>query len=89
VPGIGHPVHLAGSRITRLHPLGPLAGGAATVTLVAHDGVACVGLVVDDAAVPDPDGLARRLGAHLAEVAARPAAPRRRAPGPTTAGRPR
>ncbi len=89
VPGIGHPVYLAGSRITRLHPLGPLAGGAATVTLVAHDGVACVGVVVDDAAVPDPDGLAERLRVRLAEVARRPARPRRSTPASTTASRPR
>jgi 1-acyl-sn-glycerol-3-phosphate acyltransferase len=89
VPGIGHPVYLAGSRITRLHPLGPLAGGAATVTLVAHDGVACVGVVVDEAAVPDPDGLAERLRVRLAEVATRPAPPRRSTPASTSASGPR
>jgi HAD superfamily hydrolase (TIGR01490 family) len=69
LPGIGHPVWLAGSRITRLHPLGPLADGAATLTLVAHDGTACVGVVLDEAAVTDPDLLRERLEARLREVA--------------------
>ena len=69
LPGIGHPVWLAGSRITRLHPLGPLADGAATLTLVAHDGTACVGAVLDDAAVTEPDLLLELLGTRLREVA--------------------
>lgn len=70
VPGIGHPVWLAGSRVTRLHPLGPLAGCAAAVTMVAHDGTACVGVVLDDAAVTEPDVLLDAVAAGLAEVLA-------------------
>jgi WS/DGAT/MGAT family acyltransferase len=68
VPGIGHPVWFAGSRVTRLFPLGPLAGCAAAVTMVAHDGTACVGVVLDDAAVTEPDVLLDALRAGLAEV---------------------
>ncbi|GAA2545067.1 HAD-IB family hydrolase [Pseudonocardia hydrocarbonoxydans] len=70
VPGIGHPVWFAGSRVTRLYPLGPLAGCAATVTMVAHDGTACVGIVLDDAAVTEPDLFFDGVRAGLAEVAA-------------------
>lgn len=70
VPGIGHPVYLAGSRITRLFPLGPLAGCAVTVTMVAHDGVACVGIVLDDAAVTEPGMLVAGIRDGLAEVIA-------------------
>lgn len=68
LPGIGHPVFLAGSRITRLFPLGPLAGCATTITLVAHDGTACVGIVVDDAAVTDPGLLVDGVREGLAGV---------------------
>ncbi len=70
LPGIGHPVYLAGSTITRLFPLGPLADCAATITLVAHDGTACVGFVVDDAAVTEPGLLVDGVRAGLAEVLA-------------------
>ncbi|GAA3236072.1 hypothetical protein GCM10017691_33980 [Pseudonocardia petroleophila] len=70
VPGIGHPVWFAGSRVSRLYPLGPLAGCAATVTMVAHDGTACVGIVLDDAAVTEPDLFLDGVRAGLAEVVA-------------------
>ena len=70
VPGIGHPVWFAGSRITRLFPLGPLGGCAATITMVAHDGTACVGVVLDDAAVTEPDVLLDALRTGLTEVIA-------------------
>jgi hypothetical protein len=70
VPGIGHPVYLAGSRITRLFPLGPLAGCAATITMVAHDGTACVGIVLDDLAVAEPKLLVEGVRAGLEEVLA-------------------
>ncbi|WP_300008459.1 HAD-IB family hydrolase [Pseudonocardia sp.] len=70
VPGIGHPVYLAGSRITRLFPLGPLAGCAATITMVAHDGVACVGIVLDDLAVAEPKLLVEGIRQALDEVLA-------------------
>ncbi len=69
LPGIGHPVYLAGSRITRLHPLGPLGEGAVTLTLVQHDGTACVGIVLDEAAVTAPEVLVDLLDAALHRAA--------------------
>ena len=33
VPGVAHPVYIAGSRITRMYPFGPLPGCAAMITL--------------------------------------------------------
>ncbi|MDN5749801.1 MAG: WSD1 family O-acyltransferase, partial [Pseudonocardia sp.] len=70
LPGIGHPVYLAGSRITRLFPLGPLTECAATITLVGHDGTGCVGIVLDDAAVTEPTLLVEGIRAGLARVVA-------------------
>jgi HAD superfamily hydrolase (TIGR01490 family) len=70
LPGIGHPVHLAGARITRAFPYGPLAGCAAAVTLLPHDGTCCVGITLDPAAVTEPGLLMAALHAALAEITA-------------------
>lgn len=66
LPGVAHPVHLAGPRITRAFPFAPLSGSAATVTLLAHDGTACLGLVLDPTAVTEPGVLVEELRAALA-----------------------
>jgi hypothetical protein len=68
--GVGHAVHLAGPRIARVFPYGPLAGAAASIGLVPHDGTCCVGLTLDPAAVTEPDVLVAALDAALAEVCA-------------------
>jgi HAD superfamily hydrolase (TIGR01490 family) len=70
VPGVPHPVYIAGSRITRMYPFGPLPGCAAMITLISHDGVCCIGVNSDRAAVTDPAGLADDLQAGLDEVLA-------------------
>jgi hypothetical protein len=66
--GVGHAVHLAGPRIGRVFPYGPLAGAAASIGLVPHDGTCCVGLTLDPAAITRPDVLVAALDAALAEV---------------------
>ena len=68
--GRAHPVYIAGSRITRMYPFGPLPGCAAMITLISHDGTCCIGVNVDPAAVTQPAVLVRGLRAGLDEVTA-------------------
>jgi diacylglycerol O-acyltransferase len=68
LPGVGHAVHLAGARITRAFPYGPLSGSAAAITLLPHDGTACVGLTLDPAAITRPDVLVAALTAALSAL---------------------
>jgi hypothetical protein len=70
IPGVPYPVYIAGSRITRMYPFGPLPGCAAMITLLSHDGTCCVGMNTDTLAITDPGGLADDLQAGLDEVVA-------------------
>jgi WS/DGAT/MGAT family acyltransferase len=70
VPGVTHPVYIAGSRITRMFPFGPLPGCAAMITLLSHETQCCIGMNLDSAAIPDPAGLVADLQAGLDEVVA-------------------
>ncbi|MGY1652832.1 HAD-IB family hydrolase [Geodermatophilus sp. SYSU D01119] len=70
VPGVAHPVYIAGSRITRMFPFGPLPGCAAMITLLSHETQCCIGMNLDAAAVTDPAGLVADLQAGLDEVVA-------------------
>ena len=70
IPGVPYPVYIAGSRITRMYPFGPLPGCAAMITLLSFDGTCCVGLNTDTLAITDPGGLADDLQAGLKEVVA-------------------
>lgn len=68
VPGIGHPVYLAGARITHMFPFGPLGGSAAMASMVSHNGTCCIGVNLDPSAVTDPEAFARCLRAGFDEV---------------------
>ncbi|MCW2722026.1 MAG: haloacid dehalogenase [Pseudonocardia sp.] len=70
LPGVAHPVWIAGARITRMYPFGPLPGCAAMITLLTHDGTCCIGINLDPAAVTDPALLVEGLQAGLDEVVA-------------------
>ncbi|SFU01784.1 HAD-superfamily subfamily IB hydrolase, TIGR01490 [Geodermatophilus amargosae] len=70
MPGVTHPVWIAGSRILRMFPFGPLPGCAAMVTLLSHEDTCCIGVNLDAAAVTDPAGLVADLQAGLDEVVA-------------------
>jgi WS/DGAT/MGAT family acyltransferase len=70
VPGVTHPVYIAGSRIERMYPFGPLPGCAAMITLLSHEAQCCIGMNLDAAAVRDPAGLVADLQAGLDEVVA-------------------
>jgi hypothetical protein len=70
MPGVTYPVYIAGSRIVRMYPFGPLPGCAAMITLLSHEDMCCIGINVDAAAVTDPAGLVEDLQAGLDEVVA-------------------
>jgi HAD superfamily hydrolase (TIGR01490 family) len=70
MPGVTHPVYIAGSRIVRMYPFGPLPGCAAMITLLSHEDQCCIGINVDSTAVTDPAGLVADLQAGLDEVLA-------------------
>ncbi|HEY2832469.1 MAG TPA: wax ester/triacylglycerol synthase domain-containing protein [Sporichthyaceae bacterium] len=67
-PGLTRPSYLAGARIERMYPFGPVPGSAMMATLVTHDGIACIGVATDHDAVPDPDLLNECMREGLAEV---------------------
>jgi WS/DGAT/MGAT family acyltransferase len=70
VPGLRRRAYLGGARIERLWAFAPPTGAALSVTLVSHDGKACIGLACDRLAVADPEGLEKCLHAALDELAA-------------------
>jgi WS/DGAT/MGAT family acyltransferase len=47
IPGLGHPVYLAGAKVDRMYPMGPRPGVAAMVTVVSYDGTCCIGVNLD------------------------------------------
>lgn len=53
---IGPPAatYLAGQRVRRLYPFGPLPGIPAMTVLLSHDGTCCIGINLDPAAIGDP-----------------------------------
>jgi hypothetical protein len=65
---VTRPVYIAGSRIERMFPFGPLPGCAAMVTLLSQEGTCCIGLNLDSTAVTDPAGLVEDLRAGIEEV---------------------
>jgi diacylglycerol O-acyltransferase / wax synthase len=70
VAGIPYTVYMAGARIERLFPFGPLPGSAVMAALVSHDGTCCIGINCDPAAVTDPEGFFECLQEGLDEVLA-------------------
>jgi WS/DGAT/MGAT family acyltransferase len=53
IPGLSHPVYLAGAKVLRMYPIGPRPGVAAMVTMVSYDGMCCIGVNLDPDAVTD------------------------------------
>ena len=70
VPGLRRRAYLGGARLERLWAFAPPTGAALSVTLVSHDGKACIGLACDQVAVTDPEGLQRCLATAFDELAA-------------------
>ena len=70
VPGFTFPVYLAGARVAGYFPFGPTIGASLNVTLLSYDGTCCIGLTIDDAAVPDSDVLVHCVAEGFEEVLA-------------------
>ncbi len=68
VPGLREDVYLAGARIERSYPFGPLPGCGAMITMVSHGPYCCVGANIDAAAFTDVEGFGRCLEAGFNEV---------------------
>ncbi len=70
VPGIAHPIYMAGSHVTHLFPFAPTVGCGMMITMVSHDGRCCIGINTDRAAVTEPELLTACLREGLEEMLA-------------------
>ncbi|WP_028938193.1 wax ester/triacylglycerol synthase domain-containing protein [Pseudonocardia spinosispora] len=70
IPGIGHPVYLAGAQVLRMYPMGPRPGVAAMVAMVSYDGTCCLGINVDPQSITDIPLFEKCLTEGFAEVLA-------------------
>src|SRR5205085_7306234 len=70
VRGIREDVYIAGAKIERAYPFGPLPGCASMITLASHGSLCCIGANVDPAAVTEPERFDRNLREGFDEVLA-------------------
>lgn len=70
IPGLARPAYIAGARIERMYPFGPVPGSAVMVVLISHDGICCVGINADATAIPDIDAFVACLREGFEEVLA-------------------
>jgi len=68
VPGIPWDTFVAGAKVERMFPFGPLPGCAVMATMITHNGIACLGLNLDPAAITEPDVFAECITAGFDEV---------------------
>ncbi len=68
VPGIPFDVYVAGAKVERMFPFGPLPGCAVMATMITHGSTACLGINQDAASITDPDLFAESLIEGFAEV---------------------
>jgi hypothetical protein len=75
VPGLPTPVWVGGAPLARLYPIVPTMGAAANITMLSYARRHCsLGVTMDDAAVPDPQGFMECLAEGFAEIGATPEA---------------
>jgi diacylglycerol O-acyltransferase / wax synthase len=55
VPGSPLPLYLAGAKVTKLFPFGPVPGPAAMITVHSYVGTCYVGINLDPAAITEPE----------------------------------
>lgn len=70
IPGIREDRYIAGAKILKAYPFGPLPGCATMITLVSHLDGCCIGINLDPAAVTDPERFVRCLREGFDEVLA-------------------
>lgn len=70
VPGIPWDSYVAGAKVERMFPFGPLPGCAVMATMITHNGIACLGLNVDAASVTEPEIFAESMVKGFDEVLA-------------------
>lgn len=70
VPGIAHPVYMAGAEVTHFWPFAPVPGCGMMIVMMSHNGRCCIGINSDRAAVTEPDLLIKCLREGLDEVLA-------------------
>jgi hypothetical protein len=70
IPGIAHPVYLAGAEVTHLWPFAPVPGCGMMIAMVSHNGRCCIGINSDRAAVTEPALLVECFRQGLEEVMA-------------------
>jgi hypothetical protein len=70
VPGTPVPIYLAGARIERFWAIAPPMGSAVNVSLISHEGTACIGVTIDPAAITDATRFVAALRAGFDEVIA-------------------
>ncbi|MGA5299595.1 wax ester/triacylglycerol synthase domain-containing protein [Nucisporomicrobium flavum] len=69
-PGAPCETYLAGAKVERTYPFGPLPGVAVMAAMAPHAGTCCVGLTVDGSVVPDLPVLVECMREGLDEVLA-------------------
>jgi hypothetical protein len=67
---IGRPLYLAGSRVTRIYPMGPRPGIPAMVAMLTYDGTCCIAVNFDPEAITDPAAFSTCLREGFDEVIA-------------------
>jgi diacylglycerol O-acyltransferase / wax synthase len=70
VAGLPWEAYIAGAKIERMLPFGPVPGCALMATLLSYAGTCCIGVNMDPAAVTEPDLLIACLQEGLDEVLA-------------------
>jgi hypothetical protein len=70
VPGLPGRAYLAGAELVRQYAFAPPSGAALSIALLSHVDTACIGVVVDTAAVPDHEELVDCLLEGFDEVLA-------------------
>ncbi len=68
VPGLREERFVAGAKILKAYPFGPLPGCAAMVTLVSHLDGCCIGINFDPAAITDEERFVRCVDEGFTEV---------------------
>jgi WS/DGAT/MGAT family acyltransferase len=68
IRGLDRTAYIAGARVERIYAFGAAPGPAAMVTLMSYDGICCIAINVNAAAVPDNDLFVRCMHEGIDEV---------------------